>query len=81
MLPVTQTTSITIEDTNYEVSSLSPESQYIVQLIDSARQDEVEAYAALMKARAALADFQNKLLQDIQTSVAPLLTEEPTTVE
>lgn len=71
MTTIQPTTSVTISDTTYEVKDLSSEAQYLVTLIDSSRQDEVNNAETLLKTRAALVEFQNRLIQQIQTDNAP----------
>lgn len=68
MVQVQPTTTISIDDTVFEVASLSPEIQQMVQYLDDWRQKEVEATSELLMVRGALRDLQNSLLQAIQQS-------------
>ena len=71
MIPVTPTTSITIDDKTYEVETMSDEVKQMVQFLDTWRQDEADQASELLKTRAALRDIQNTLLTQINQDNAP----------
>ena len=58
---VTQTTTIQLDDQSLVVADLSPAIQQMVQVLDTWRQEEVDAQLDLMKVRAAITDIQNQL--------------------
>lgn len=66
MQAVQPTTTITIDDAVFEVSSMSPQVQSMIQYLDDWRQKEVEATSSLLVVRGALANLQNELLATIQ---------------
>jgi len=58
---VTPTTTIQLDDQSLTVANLSPGIQQMVQVLDTWRQEEVDAQLDLMKVRAAITDIQNQL--------------------
>lgn len=70
MTQVEQTTTITIDDTVYEVATMSVNVQQMVQYLDDWRQREVDATSKLLMIRGALRDIQNTLLSTIQSEQA-----------
>lgn len=70
MLPVQPTTTISIDDTVFEVASMTPDIQQMVQYLDDWRQKEVDTTSELLMVRGALRDLQNTLLQAIQAARA-----------
>lgn len=66
MQAVQPTTTITIDEAVFEVSSMSPQVQSMIQYLDDWRQKEVEATSSLLVVRGALANLQNELLAVIQ---------------
>lgn len=84
MLPVQPTTTISIDDVVFEVASMTPDIQQMVQYLDDWRQKEVDATSELLMVRGALRDLQNTLLQAIQAAraaEATATTEEAPAVE
>jgi hypothetical protein len=71
MVQVQPTTTISIDDTVFEVTSMSPEIQQMVQYLDDWRQKEADTTSELLMARGALRDLQNTLLQAIKAATAP----------
>lgn len=77
MTQVQQTTTITIDDSVYEVASMGANVQQMVQYLDDWRQREVDTTSELLMIRGALRDIQNTLLaaiqaeQTAQSEVAP----------
>lgn len=70
MTQVQQTTTITIDDTVYEVASMGANIQQMVQYLDDWRQREVDTTSELLMVRGALRDIQNTLLAAIQAEQA-----------
>lgn len=66
MEPVQKTTSITLDDTTVEVSSLSPQIQQMVAYFDDWRQKETNLTSELLMVRGALRNIQNELLTALQ---------------
>lgn len=66
MQAVQPTTTITIDEAVFEVSSMSPQVQSMIAYLDDWRQKEVEATSELLVVRGALANLQNELLAVIQ---------------
>lgn len=70
MTQVQQTTTITIDDTVYEVASMGANIQQMVQYLDDWRQREVDTTSELLMVRGALRDIQTTLLAAIQAEQA-----------
>ena len=70
MPKIQQTTTITIDQTTFEVARMSQNVQQLVVYLDEWRQEEADQTSALLKTRAALNDIQNTLLSTIQEEVA-----------
>lgn len=66
MPAIPQTTSITIDESVYEVAKMSQEVQQMVTYLDEWRQKEADLSSDLLMTRAALRDLQNTLLETIQ---------------
>ena len=71
MAQIQPTTTISIDDSTFDVTSMTPEIQQMIQYLDDWRQKEADATSDLLMARGALRDLQNTLLQAIQAAQAP----------
>lgn len=79
-MQVQPTTTITIDDTVFEVVNMSANVQQMVQYLDDWRQREADTTSELLMIRGALRDIQNTLLAAIQgdqKAVASSETPEP----
>ncbi len=65
-MPVSPTTTITIDDLILNVNEQSVEIQQMVAYLDDWRQDEANQASQLVKTRAALKNLQNSILQQLQ---------------
>mgnify|MGYP000087074724 CR=1 FL=1 len=67
---VQPTTTITIDDKVFSVSSMSNEIQEMVAYYDMWRQKEIEAASSLLMVRGAMRDLQSTMMTSIQTELA-----------
>lgn len=66
MQPITPTTTITLDDVNFEVAKMSKEIQDLVAYFDDWRQKELDAASELLMVRSALEHIRTRLLTAIQ---------------
>ena len=69
------TTTVNIDDAVFEVASMSPNVQSMIQYLDSWRQKEADLTSDLLMVRGALKDLQNQLLVQIQEERATAAAE------
>ena len=80
MIPIPQTTTITYENSVFEVAKMSAELQNAVAYFDDWRQREQELTSDLTMVKAALNDLRNSIANQIATELAQQSPQpEPTT--
>ncbi len=78
MAQVQKTTTVTIDEQSFEVSSLSENVQQMIALMDEWRQRDADLTGDLLMVRAAIRDIQNTLLSTIKAETSPAETTEVT---
>lgn len=78
MAQVQKTTTVTIDEQSFEVSSLSENVQQMIALMDEWRQRDADLTGDLLMVRAAIRDIQNTLLSTIKAETTPAETTEVT---
>lgn len=71
MAQVQKTTTVTIDEQSFEVSSLSENVQQMIALMDEWRQRDADLTGDLLMVRAAIRDIQNTLLSTIKAETTP----------
>jgi hypothetical protein len=61
-IAISKTQTITAQDTVFQVSSMSPEIQNMVAIMDEFRQQEMDTSITLTMIRGAIRDVQNQIL-------------------
>ena len=74
---VQPTTTITIDDKVFSVSSMSAPIQEMVAYYDMWRQKEIEAASSLLMVRGAMRDLQSNMMTAIQAELAEKATAAP----
>lgn len=70
MTEVTKTTTITVDDVEYNVADLSEQVKQKVSIYDKWRGDAEDLRTELVKVDAAMREFGNQIARDVQQAVA-----------